>query len=314
MSLISHDLAARDGLTLNLWEQSPSEAAERDADEATVDEAVLFLHGSITCARALFAPPVPGDDSHSWLAATAETGRTAFALDVRGYGDSERPPELTEPPEANGPPVRADLAANDIADAYDEIRERFDRVHLVGVSWGTVTCGRFVERDDPDLASLTQCAPIYRTPYDVEDGLAALGLDADLDAYYYQERETVEARQGEGGGANDPLFEAIWKTQVESNQGVAGRDAYIAQTGALADYADCCADEPPYDAANLDVPTLVVRGSADQISWREDATALYDELSVDGEYAEVSGADHYAMHGERRAALYDLVTGFQERV
>lgn len=304
MALKSHDVTARDGLSLNLWEHAAPGATE----------AVLFLHGSITCARALFAPPVPGDDSYSWLRATAEAGRSAFALDVRGYGDSERPPELTQPPEANGPPVRADLAANDIADAYAVIRARFDRVHLVGVSWGTTTCGRFVERDDPDLASLTQCAPVYRTPYDVGDGLAALGLDADLDAYYSQDRETVEARQGDDGGAGDPLFEAIWKTQVESNQGIEGGDAYIAQTGALADYADCCADTPPYDAANLGVPTLVVRGSEDRISWREEATALYDELPGESEYTEVSGADHYAMHGDRRATLYDLVSGFHDRV
>ena len=302
MALRAHDVTARDGLSLNLWERSPA---------GETDEAVLFVHGSITCARALFAPPVAGDDSYSWLAAPGERDRTAFALDIRGYGDSDRPSELHEPPEENGPPVRADLAANDAADALGSVRERFDAVHLVGVSWGTNVCGRLVERDDPAVASLVQCAPVYRTPYDVEDGLAALGLDRDLDAYYYQDRATVESRQGEG---DDALFEAIWHTQVESNQGV-DEDTYVAQTGALADFADCCADDPPYDAAAIDVPTLVVRGTDDAISWRADATAVYDELGTPAaDYLELAGGDHYLMHGERRGALYDAVNRFHDRV
>ncbi|MWG33037.1 alpha/beta hydrolase [Halomarina oriensis] len=306
MDLRARRFDARDGLRLNCWEHAP--------DRAT--EAVVFVHGSITCSRALFSPPVERDgridESYSWLAATAETGRAAFGLDVRGYGDSERPPELNEPPEANGPPVRADLAANDIADTVAHVREEYDTVHLVGVSWGTNTCGRFVARDDPEVASLTQVAPVYRVPYDVSEGLAALGLDpaGEFGAYHRQEYETVKERQGE---TDEALFEAIWRTQVESNQGEG--DGYIAQTGSLADYADCGADDPPYDAADIAVPTLVVRGSADAISWREDALALYDELPrEDGTYLELAGADHYAMHGERRADLYDAVSGFHDRV
>ena len=305
MALRAHDVTARDGLSLNLWEHAPDAG---DTDDA--DEAVLCVHGSITCARALFAPPVANDDSYSWLAAIGERGRTAFALDVRGYGDSDLPTEMREPPEKNDPPVRADLAANDVADALSFVREQHDRVHLLGVSWGTNVCGRFVAREGPRVASLVQCAPVYRTPYAVEEGLAALGLDLDLDAYYHQDRETVEGRQGE----TDPdLFEAVWRTQVESNQGV-DEETYIAQTGALADFADCCADDPPYDAADIDVPALVVRGSADAISWREDALSLYDELGDEAEYAELSDADHYAMHGERRRSLYGSVNAFHDQV
>jgi pimeloyl-ACP methyl ester carboxylesterase len=309
MSLRSHDVTACDGLSLNLWERSSDSGEPADDRE----EAVLFVHGSITCARALFDPPLD-DDSYSWLAATVEDGRTAFALDVRGYGDSDLPSEMHEPPEANAPPVRADRAADDLADAFAVVSERFSATHLVGVSWGTNVCGRFVARDRPDVASLVQCAPIYRTPYDVEEGLDALGLDPDLDAYHYQDRETVESRQGDD--ANSDLFEAVWRTQVQSNQGI-DDETYIAQTGALADYADCCADDPPYDAAGINVPTLVVRGTEDAISWRDDALALYGELGVPGrrsEYTELAGADHYAMHGARRDALYAATNAFHDRV
>lgn len=301
----AHDISADDGTRLRVWGLEPSEA----------DEAVLFLHGAITSSRALFAPPVPGDDSYSWLHAAANAGRATFALDVRGYGESERPPEMDEPPEANDPPVRSTVALQDVRAAYEFVAERHDAVHLVGVSWGTMNAGTFLERENPEIASLVQCAPVYRPPYDFEPGLEALGLEPDFGAWYEQDRETVEARQG--SDELSPVFEAVWRTQVESNQGIDGRDAYIAQTGALADWRDGCLGEPVYDPAAIEVPTLVVRGSADATSAREDALSLYDELELASdraEYAEIDGADHYPMHGHRRRTLFDVVSKFQDRI
>ena len=312
MTLTPHDVTAADGTRLRVWERSP--AASGSAGGEGQDEAVLFLHGGLTCSRALFAPPVPDDDSYSWLAATASRGRTAFALDVRGYGESERPPEMEEPPEANDPPVRARDAAEDVAAAFAFVHERFDVVHLVGVSWGTMTGGVFLTENDPDVATLTQCAPVYRAPYDFADGMAAMGLDADLDAYYTQDEETVRERQA--GETDAALFEAVWRTQVESGQGVEGENAYVAQSGALADVRDACEDDPVYDASDVDVPTLVIRGSADPTSQRSDALSLYDELDVPGEqreYAEIGGGDHYVVHGPRRQSLYAAVADFQAR-
>lgn len=301
MELQSHDLTARDGATLNCWERSPADASE----------AVLFVHGSITNARALFATPVEADDSYSWLHAASDRDRAAFALDVRGYGDSDLPPEMDEPPEENGPPVRAGQAADDIGDALAFVRARYGTVHLVGVSWGCHTCGRLVERDDPDLASLTMVAPAYKPRYSLEEGMAALGLD-DLDvAWYTQDRDTVRERQG-GDGA---LFEAIWRAQVESNQGV-DETTYVAQTGALADWAQSCRGDPVWDPGAIDVPTLVVRGSEDAIADRPGTLDHFDEMDVPGdraEYVEIEGSDHYLMHSDRRRDFFETVHGFQDR-
>lgn len=316
MNLTAHDVTAEDGTRLRVWEDEP-EAIRKDDPDGTdrstdTDEAVLFVHGAITHSRALFAPPVEGDSSYSWLRATAEAGRTAYALDVRGYGDSEFPPEMDRPPEDNDPPVRADDAARDVAAGFEFVAERHDAVHLVGVSWGTITTGRFVAERDPPLASYTQCAPVYDPPYDFAEGIGALGLDPDLDAYFTDDRETVAARRA---SADDALFEGVWRAMVESGQGV-DEDSYVAQTGALADVRDCCEGNPPYDPGEIAVPTLVVRGSDDAVSMRSDALSLYDDLgSADDrkEYAELAGADHYAMHGDRRRALYELVSAFQDR-
>ena len=301
MKLQSRSIETRGGATLNCWERSPPDA----------DEAVLFVHGAITNARALFATPVEGDDSYSWLHAASGMGRAAFALDVRGYGHSDLPPEMDDPPEASGPPVRADQAADDIGDALAFVRGWYDRVHLVGVSWGCHTCGRFIERDGPTLASLTAVAPAYKPRYDPEEGFAALGVEGLDVAWYTQDKDTVRERQG-GDGA---LFEAVWRAQVESNQGIDDR-TYAAQTGALADWAASCRGEPVWDPAAIDVPTLVIRGSEDGIADRPGTLDYYDELAVPGDradYVEIEGADHYLMHSDRRRDFFGTVHGFQDR-
>ncbi|WP_123536715.1 alpha/beta hydrolase [Halosimplex salinum] len=299
MNVDSRTVEARDGATLHCLERVP--------DDAT--EAVVLVHGSITNARALFATPVRDDDSYSWLHAVADRGRAAFALDVRGYGDSDLPPEMDEPPEASGPPVRADRAADDVAAAVDSVREEYDGVHLVGVSWGCHTCGRFVERDDPELASLTQCAPVYKPRYDFDEGMAALGLDSVDVAWYTQDRETVRERQG----GDDALFEAIWRAQVESNQGI-DDTTYRAQTGALADWRASCEGDPVWDPAAIDVPTLVVRGTEDAIADRPGSLDHFDELTVEtADYVELAGVDHYPMHSDRRQEFFAVVDEFQDR-
>jgi len=167
-----------------------------------------------------------------------------------------------------------------------------------------------------EVASYVQCAPVYDPPYEFAEGISALGLDSDLDAHFTDRKRDVRDRKA--AHENPALFEAVWRAMVEFGQGeVADReDAYVAQTGALADVKACCAGDPPYDAVEISIPTLVVRGSEDEVSRRSDALTLYDELGASAdrkEYAELAGADHYAMHGDRRRTLYDLVRAFHDR-
>lgn len=304
MDLTAHDVTSADGTRLRVWEHGPDDA----------DEAVLFWHGGMTSSKALLAPPVEGEEF--WLAFAAERGQKAFTMDVRGYGESERPPAMDAPRAESGPPARAPTAAEDAAAGLAFVRERFDRVHVVGVSWGTMYGGCLLADEAPDVATLAQCAPVYKPPYDIEEGLAALGLDPeDLEtAYFTEEKDVVMARQGMDEPT--PLFEAVWSTQVESGQGVEGKDAYLAQTGALADLATGCGGEQVYDPAAIEVPALVVRGAGDPTAQRSDALALFDELGAAEdrkEYSEVAGGEHFVFHGPRRHALYDVVYRFQQR-
>lgn len=299
-ALDRYDVTAADGTQLRVYG-----VQSRDTSEA-----VLCLHGGLTHARALFAPRVSDGTSHSWLHAIAERGRAAYALDVRGYGESERLSEYDEPPDANEPPVRATDAAEDVKAAYEFVADRHEVLHLLGVSWGTMTGGVFLERYDARPTSVVQCAPVYDSPLDFAVAAEAFGIDVDLGAYVVESYEVVKERQGAGA-----VFEAVWDAMMDSTQALADQNAYVAQTGAIADTRDCCAGDPPYDASAFDVPTLVVRGSEDHTAQRADALTLYDELSNGhNEYVELRGGDHFIMHGSRRQDLYDLASAFQDRI
>ena len=300
MELETREIAADDGTTLNCWVRAPDAA----------DEAVLFVHGVITNARGLFVTPVEGDTSYSWLHAASDRGRAAVAMDQRGYGDSDLPPAMDDPPEANDPPVRADQAADDIAAVVDWLRFEYDTVHLVGVSWGSHTCGRYLARDEPPVASLVHCAPVYKPAYDFDDAVGALGIEDADRAWFEQNRETVRARSAH----SDEVFEAIWRAQIESNQGI-DEHRYKVQAGGIADWAASTRGDPVWDPADIDVPTMVFYGTEDDLADRQGSLACYDRLTHDrSEYVEMAGVDHYMMHGERRQEVFQTVSDFHDRV
>lgn len=311
MDITPHDVAASDGTRLRVWERSA----------ATPDRAVLFVHGATYPSTAIFAPR--DTPAYSWLRAVADAGHAGFALDVRGYGDSERPPAMTGDPTDADPPVRADTAAADLRDALEAVRERVDcEVHLVGTSWGTMIAGRLLSAGDHGLATATLHAPVYRPSAELVEGL---DLGDPPRAYRRVSRSAVRerwdrqlpgepARYRGGDAESDPVFDAFWETLAASGQG--DGDAIVAPNGTLLDLRDAVAGDPGYDPDAIDVPTLVIRGSLDPTSTRADATALYDDLDVSGdrtEYAELAGGSHFLHLERRRRALYDAVDRFQAR-
>jgi pimeloyl-ACP methyl ester carboxylesterase len=317
MEPTASDVTARDGTRIRLW----------TAASPGADEAALFVHGATFGGRAAFAPP--GVDG--WLAATASEGTTAVAVDIRGYGDSEAPPGLDSeastgfdgPPDE--PPVRARTAALDVHAAFSDLRERFERVHLVGYSWGSIICGTLLTDHEVEPASLTQFAPVYAP----DEALAArfdpgdpprpsrAATREELEARWNDQLPTdTPARWRGGDGAGDPVFEAFWRALADSGQGHDrdGERVVVAPNGTLVDLQSAAFGEEPYPAAAIDVPTLVVRGSLDPTATRPDALALYDALGAsEKEYAEVSGGTHFLALENRAPALYDAVRAFQGR-
>ena len=136
------------------------------------ERTLLYVHGSTYPAETAFDLPLGG---MSWMEYIAGRGYDVYLLDLRGYGRSTRPAEMSEKPEANAPIVRTDTAVKDVLSAVDFIlkRRNIARLNLLGWSWETCRQGRaphslraaMAARDgepDPDryrsAACLSHCA------------------------------------------------------------------------------------------------------------------------------------------------------------
>src|ERR1700678_3304315 len=65
--------------------------------ESSPDKILLFVHGATYPAETAFALPIEGV---SMMDLIAMRGYDVYLVDVRGYGRSTRPPEMSQPPEA----------------------------------------------------------------------------------------------------------------------------------------------------------------------------------------------------------------------
>src|SRR3954447_12721602 len=79
---------------------------------------LLYVHGATYPSETAFDLPIDGASMMDLIGAR---GYDVWLVDVRGYGRSTRPPEMSLPPEANKPVVSTELAVRDFASAVDHV-------------------------------------------------------------------------------------------------------------------------------------------------------------------------------------------------
>jgi pimeloyl-ACP methyl ester carboxylesterase len=108
----------------------------------------------------------------------AARGYDVYLLDLRGYGKSTRPKEMSEDPKMNPPIVRGETAVKDIGTIVDFIltRRNIPRLNLIGWSWGTVTMSTYTTQNPGKVERLILYAPgwIRQTASLVQAGMARL--------------------------------------------------------------------------------------------------------------------------------------------
>jgi pimeloyl-ACP methyl ester carboxylesterase len=102
------------------------------------DKILLFVHGATYPAETAFDLPIEGVSMMDLIAAR---GYDVYLVDVRGYGHSTRPVEMSQPPAANKPIVSTRVAAHDLGAAVDYIlgKRKVAKINVMGWSWGTST-------------------------------------------------------------------------------------------------------------------------------------------------------------------------------
>lgn len=296
---------------LHLRERRPPGVAAGAAQGA-----VLLVHGA-TVASALWDIAVPGA---SFLEALAGAGLAAYALDLRGYGRSTPPP-------AEGPPfARAAEVIADIDAAVDFVRRRegLARIALLGGSWGTVTCGLYAAGSGgAKLERLVLYAPLYSGPN--ADWLAMI---ADPDDPARPNPRLGPARpvtaaqlRARWDGEILPADKTLWRDErvfqalLDDCLAAAGGGAsFPAPNGTLLDLFEVFSGRPLYAAEDIVAPTLLLRGSADPTSSREDALGLYDRLgSATRRYLEIGEGAHFVCAERNAWQVFDEVALFLTR-
>jgi len=283
------------------------------------DRILLFVHGATFPSEATFDLSLGG---LSWMDYIAQRGWDVYLMDVRGYGGSTRPREMSQPATANPPIVNTDVAVKDVAAVVDHIlvRRRVPRIDLMGWSWGTMITGIYTTQNSGKVGRLVLYAPLWlrQTP-------RPISTTGSLGAYRSVAREQVQQRWLNGVPDEKQWnlippgwLNALWKALLESDPvGAAQAPPVIrAPNGVLEDLTKyMSADSTPYyDPAQITVPVLII-----QAEWDSDAPpymsrTIFAKLTRAPvkRYVMIGEGTHFVMMERNRMQLFREVQGFLE--
>ncbi|HXN56459.1 MAG TPA: alpha/beta hydrolase [Myxococcales bacterium] len=285
----------------------------RDVSRFAPEKILLFVHGSTYPAEATFDLPLGGV---SWMEWIAQRGYDVYLVDVRGYGRSTRPREMSEPPQAHGPIVTTEVAISDVGSAVDFIlrRRSVPKLTLMGWSWGTTTMGAYTARNNDKVARLVLYAPqwLRTTPSLIsgEGAWRAVSMDSARDRWLKgvpedKRRDLIP----------DGWFEVWAKATLESDpEGARATPPMIrAPNGTLHDTREFwAAGKPFYDPGQIKVPTLIVHADLDQDLPTPMARAVFEKLTSAPRkrFVEIGDGTHTILMEKNRLQLFREVQLF----
>ena len=304
-------------LTLALRAVAPAAGAKR---------AVLLLHGA-TLPGFLFDPRPPAPSLLSYLAGL---GYAAYALDLRGFGDSTRPEAGTPGFDAARPFARAAECVADVADAMRFVREErgHESVALMGFSWGTVVAGCYAAAHPGAVNSLVLYAPIYAEPNPgwmllLRDPADPTILSRSYGAYRWTTAQALRDRwdsdipvADKKAWRSDDVLAAVLEGAVgcDPKSGERAPPAFRSPNGPFADIFEAFSGRPLYDAAAIREPVLIVRGEGDSTATDADARRLLGALGSKVKfYRSVARGSHFALLERSAPALYEACGEFLGR-
>lgn len=272
-------VSADDGHALRLWSLAP---ADKQADRP----AIVLVHGRTWSSLPDFDLRVGDDASLSLMAELARLGFATYALDLRGYGGTQR--------DASGW-LTPDRAAADLTAALAFVREREGKPPAVlGWSFGALVAQLCVQRS-PEAAS---ALILYGYPRDPDE------------------------RSKESEPSGEPPREPNSKAAARSDFITEG----TISEQAIAAYVEASLAADPIrvdwsaghqfnalDPAQVKIPTLVIHGVGDPIARQLWQAKLFTRLQVpDRQWVILANADH-AAHLEQPADFIRALLSFLDR-
>ncbi len=284
-----------------------------DPAASTADKILLYVHGTSQAAETTFDLRLEGV---SWMDYVAYHGWDVWLVDLRGYGRSSRPPEMSAPPAAHPPVVTTDVALRDFGAAVDYIcrRRGAAAISIMGWSWGTVIVGAYAARNGAKVTRLVLNAPVWLRP--PQEAAPPLGA--------YQTWTVEQARANLQTGAPDEAraglmpgswFEA-WKAAALATDPEGARQSppvVRSPNGAPSDSrAYWQAGKPYYDPGLIAAPTLIVHGEWDGLLPLSMAAAVFAKLAraPTRRLVEIGAGTHLLMLERNRLNLFHEVQLF----
>ena len=219
--------------------------------------------------RPRFDLPIEGVSMMDLIAAR---GYDVYLVDVRGYGRSTRPAEMSQPPAANKPIVSTKVAAHDLGAAVDYIlrKRKVSKINVMGWSWGTSIAGSYTSEHNDKVNRLVLYAPQWIRN---EPPAPAAANAPPLGAYRLVSKDSAKARWLKDVPADKQadlippgVFEAwanaTWATDPESSK--QNPPMLRAPNGVAEDSMNYwSAGKALYDPGKITVPTLLLHAEWD---------------------------------------------------
>jgi pimeloyl-ACP methyl ester carboxylesterase len=252
-------------------------------DKFGPERIVLFVHGATYPSETGFDISLGG---FSWMDYVAQCGWDAYMMDLRGYGRSTRPPEMSRPAKENPPIVNTDAAVRDVSAVVDYIlaRRGVARINLVGWSWGTVIMGAYTAQNNAKVRHLVLYAPLW-----VIKNAPPIGGQGPLGAYRTVTKEAARQR-GLRGIPKDKQeeispsawFDVWWTANLATDpEGAAQTPPVLrAPNGIIEDLGKYwMSGKPYYDPSQIMAPTLIIQAEWDMDTPPYMAQEIFKKLS-----------------------------------
>jgi pimeloyl-ACP methyl ester carboxylesterase len=274
---------------LFLWEKY---AGTPDAGKPTV----LFVHGSSMAAQPTFDLQVPGRAGSSAMDWFAERGFNTWAVDMEGYGRSDKKRDINFDI-ANG--------VDDLAAASDYIMKTrgVKRFLVYGISSGALRAALFAQRHPERVARLALDAFVW-----TGKGSPTLAERAKrLPEFSKVNRRPIDRAflhsvfdRDHPGCAEERVIEAFADAVLALDDSV--------PTGT---YVDMCSKLPVVDPAKISSPTIIMRGEFDGIAGFDDLVEFFKRLpNADKQFAVMPGISHASFQQINYLVVYHILHSF----
>ncbi|MGA9092384.1 MAG: alpha/beta fold hydrolase [Bradyrhizobium sp.] len=286
--------------------------------QASPDKILLFVHGATYPAETAFDLPIEGVSMMDLIAAR---GYDVYLVDVRGYGRSTRPTEMSQPPEANKPIVSTAVAAHDLGAAVDYVlrKRKVSKIDVMGWSWGTSIAGLYTSEHNDKVNRLVLYAPQWIRN---EPPAPATANAPPLGAYRLVSKESAKARWLKGvaedkqadlipPGVFDAWADATWATDPEASKH--NPPMLRAPNGVVEDSMKYwSAGKALYDPGKIKVPTLLLHAEWDADLPSYQAQGYFAQLKNTPykRLIELGEGTHTVMMEKNRMQFFHELIGF----